>query len=337
MRVLWILTDQRSNMKVKLYNATDDLIVLDVDNVALLPNEYNEVETNNNPVHTSNSLISLIANGDVIINNYTMDMSATAGIRWLVTQADALPLNKDGKIAVHATSKAPGLYVYWTGRGDNYTNGYIGNGETIILSHKVGEDKSQHKYIDFMCLDNKTQMHEGTIIWSGAKMGDSGSCSMVTSVMPVEPGENTNFNLYGGYLIVPAAGDGTINVTGDMTNIDPALGCFVEMMPDETGEMTPAFWNADYNPSTLKFENITPAPAGDGKYNMFAVEITISRFVNHLNLIGEGVVTLNSDDSDEMTHGMRLLHHINTSELDGIEDHDWHFSVCLTLQRDRTY
>lgn len=325
-------------MLVRLKNTTDDIIILtDAGNKTLLPNEYTEFDTKDNGIDTSDMLIKYVSSGDVIINNTTRDMDAAEGIRWLTTGAEILPLNKDGKLAVHDTSKFPGLYVYWTGRGDNFTNGYIGNGETIILSHKVGESKAQHKYIDFMCLGNKTQMHEGTIIWSGAKMGDSGSCSMVTSVMPTTSGSNTNFNLYGGYLIVPAAGDGTIEVTGDMTNIDPALGCLVEITPDEVGEMPPAFWNADFNPSTMKFENITPAPNGDGGFNMFAVEVTVSRFVNHLNLLGDGVVTLHSQDSDDLNHGMRLLHHINTSDIDGVDDHDWQFSVCLTLQRDRTY
>lgn len=324
-------------MKIRLKNNTDSIITItDVSTVSITPGTYQDFDTVGTFLNESDQLVNHISRGTITINNFISDLSATDGVKWLTT-GDMLPRNKDGKVSVHDTSKSPGLYVYWTGRGDNFDNGYVGNGEPIILSHRVGESKSQIKYIDFMCLDNKTQMHEGTIVWTGAQMGDSGSCSMVTSVMPTEPGENTNFNLHDGYLIVPATGDGTLQVTGDMTNIDPRLGCFVEMVPDEVGEVTPAFWNADFNPTTMKFENITPAPNGDGQYNLFAVEVTVSRFVNHLNLLGEGVVTLHSNDSDEMTHGMRLLHHINTSELDGIDDHDWQFSVCLTLQRDRTY
>lgn len=324
-------------MKVKLKNTTDNIIVLtDIGDLVILPNGFEEYDTDTYDLALSDILIGYISTGDVVVNNYHNDMSAVEGVRWLVTQTERLPFS-NGKLSVHSTSKHPGLYVYWTGRGDNMENGNIGDGESILLSHKIGDPKSQKKYIDFCCLDNKSQLHEGTVIFSGAKMGDSGTCSMVTSVMPVTAGVNTNYRLHDDYLIIPANGDGDIELLGDITNINPTYGCFVEMVPDETGVQAPTFWNADINKDTRKFENITPAPDGDGRYNLFAAEIVISRFVNHINLLGEGSLVLQSEDSVDMTHGMRLLHHINTSTIDGIEDHDWQFSVVLTLQRDKTY
>jgi hypothetical protein len=324
-------------MIVKLKNITEDIISIPEIGISFLPMQEELYNTDIISVQSSDGLISYIATGKIVLNNLSTDLLPVDGVRYLLSGADVLPRGKDGKVSVHATSKSPGLYVYWTGRGDNFENSYIGNGQTILLQHKIGDLKSQSKYIDFHCIDNKTEMHEGTVIWENARPGDSGSCSAVTSVMPIEPGINTNFNLYGGYLIVPAAGDGQIQVTGDLTNIDPALGCFVEMSVDETGISTPGFWNTNFNPVTRKFENITPAPDGSGKFNLFAAEIYVSRFVNHLNFIGSGSVNLRSEDSAALTHGMRLLHHINTSTLDGIDDHDWTFSVVLTLQRDRTY
>jgi hypothetical protein len=324
-------------MIVKLRNITANIISVPDIGISLLPMQEETYDTDAMPIQQSDKIISHILHGEVILNDLSKDFLPVDAVRYLLSGADVLPRGKDGKVAVHASSKYPGLYVYWTGRGDNFTNNYIGNGETIILRHKVGEPKSQYKYIDFNCINNKTEMREGVIIWENARPGDSGSCSAVTSVMPTQPGVNTNFNLYNGYLIVPAAGDGNIEVTGDLTNIDPATGCFVEMLPDETGKVDPGFWNAAYNPSTNKFENISPAPDGSGRFNLFAVEIYVSRFVNHMGLIGSGSINLRSDDSASMTHGMRLLHHINTSTLDDIDDHEWTFSVVLTLQRDRTY
>lgn len=324
-------------MIVKLKNTTDSLVSISDIGISLLPLQEETYDTSITPLQTSNSLISLISGGSIVVNDLTTDLSPVEGIKCLLDRPDILPRGKDGKLAVHSTSKHPGLFVYWTGRGDNFDNGYVGNGQTIVLRHKVGESKSQHKYIDFHCLDNKTEMHEGTVIWEGAKPGDCGCCSAVTSVMPTEPGTNTNFNLYGGYLIVPAAGNGTLQVTGDITSINPSAGCFVEVYADETGVTPPAFWNAEYDPTTRKFINIAPAPYGNGRFNLFAVEVYLSRFVNHLNLIGTGSVNLRSEDSASLTHGMRLLHHINTSTLEDVEDHEWCFSVVLTLQRDRTY
>jgi len=324
-------------MIVKLRNITTDIISIPEIGISLLPMQDETYDTITVPIQQSETIISHVLSGDVILNDLSKDFLPVDAVRYLLSGADVLPRGKDGKVAVHATSKSPGLFVYWTGKGDNFANHYVGNGEPILLRHMVGEPKAQHKYIDFHCIDNKTEMHEGTVVWYNTKVGDSGSCSSVSSVMPTEPGVNTNFNLYGGYLIVPAAGNGTIQVTGDMTNIDPALGCFVEMYVDEAGYKPPTFWNADYNPTTMKFENITPAPNGDGRFNLFAVEVYFSRFVNHVNFVGTGSVNLRSEDSAPLMHGMRLLHHINTSTLEGVDDHEWSFSVALTLQRARTY
>ena len=324
-------------MLVKLKNITSSVISASDIGVSLLPGQQEEYDTDLVPVNTSDIIISNISNGSIVLNNYTSNLSPTDAIKFLLNRPDILPRGKDGKISVHDTSKAPGLFVYWAGRGDNFNNGYVGNGAPILLHHKVGDPKAQQIYIDFCCVDNYTEMHEGSVIWNGAMPGDCGSCSAVTSVMPCVPGTNTNFNLYGGYLIVPAAGNGTIQVTGDLTNSDPASGCFVGIHTDETGKTPPAFWNADFNSTTRKFENITPAPNGDGKWNLFATEIYYSRFVNHINLVGSGQINLRSNDSAVMVHGMRLLHHMNTSTIEGVNDHEWTFSVALTLQRDRTY
>lgn len=323
-------------MIIKLKNTTNEIINFDI-GISLLPLQEEQYDTVITSLCDSNNLLVHISNGTVILNNLSSDLTPVEAIKYLFDRPEILPRGKDGKLAVHATSKHPGLFVYWTGRGDNFDNGYVGNGQTILLRHKVGDPKAQQKYIDFHCLDNKTEMHEGTIIWEGAKPGDSGACSAVSSVMPTAPGTNTNFNLYGGYLIVPAAGNGTLQVTGDITSINPSAGCFVEVYTDEVGVIPPAFWNAEYDPATRRFINITPAPQGNGKFNLFAVEVYFSRFVNHLNLIGSGSVNLRSEDSATLTHGMRLLHHMNTSTIEGVEDHEWTFSVVLTLQRDRTY
>ena len=324
-------------MLVKLKNITDNIINASDIGMLLLPHQQEEFDTNLVSVNLSDIIITNISSGSIVLNNYTADLSPTDAIKYLLDRPDILPRGKDGKISVHDTSKAPGLFVYWTGRGDNFDNNFVGNGTPILLHHRVGDSKAQQIYIDFCCVDNYTEMHEGSVVWSGAQPGDSGSCSAVSSVMPIIPGVNTNFNLYGGYLIVPAAGNGTIQVTGDLTNSNPASGCFVGVYTDETGATPPAFWNADFNSSTRKFENIAPAPAGNGKYNLFAAEIYFSRFVNHINLIGSGQMNLRSNDSAILTHGMRLLHHMNTSTLSYVDDHEWTFSVVLTLQRDKTY
>jgi len=322
-------------MRVKLFNKTTEIIILsDIGLKTLIPNSYTEFETITSDVDKSDMLIKHIARGDVIVNNYTNDMDASEGIKWLVTGAESFSTDSSGKIRVHETSKELGLYTYWTGRGDDTTGCVMGKGADLMIQHKIGDPMDQTIYVDFCNISNSTQLHEGYMIWDGAKPHDSASCSIVTSVIPVTAGENTNFNLYNGYLIIPAAGDGTIQPLVDITDPDPSKGCFVQMDTDEAGETTPAFWNATYNKDIHKFENITPAPLGDGEFNLFSTEITISRFVNEIHFIGSGFERLQSADSDVMTHGMRVKMDAHTSE--HADDHEWVFSAILTLQRDKT-
>jgi len=146
--------------------------------------------------------------------------------------------------------------------------------------------------------------------------------------------ENTTFNLYGGYLIVPAAYDGNIFVTSD---ISQCHGGLVQTTPSEDGVMGTSFWNADWNPDTGLFENITPAPYGNGSYNLFAVEVTLATFINKLPLLGDGFVMLQTSDVEQWSHGWRAkfsqFTYIDSEH--GLGDHDWQVAMYITLHRAR--
>ncbi len=147
--------------------------------------------------------------------------------------------------------------------------------------------------------------------------------------------ENTTFNLYGGYLIIPAAGDGNIFVTSDITQ---PHGGFVESSANEDGVRPTSFWNADFNATTGLFENITPAPYGDGGFNLFAAEVKLGRFVNAIPLLGSGFVMLQTSDVDRWSHGWRAKFklHTNIDAGSGFVDHDWFVSMFIVLHRARS-
>lgn len=322
-------------MKIQLLNTTSEIITItDGLNFSLIPGSYTEFDTKTSQLALSDQVVNNISNGNIVVNNFTKDLSPAEGARFLLTEQEPLFKDKDGKLFVYNTPKRPGFYVYWTGRGDDVTNNIVGKGESLLLHHKIGDPMTMAKYVDFHTIDNPTQMYEGIINWCKCVPGDSGSCSIVTSVMPTSPGTNTNFRLYNGYLIVPAAGDGDIEITGDITSTDPSAGCLVETDISEVGYKHPGFWNADYDELTNKFSNITPAPYGDGDYNMFAVEVPVVRFVNSAYLIDSGTQRLNSNDADTFNHGLRMKLEITTS--DAMEDHEWSLSAILTLQREKT-
>jgi len=234
-----------------------------------------------------------------------------------VTLGDELR-DRSGKLRIHQTSRALGTGTCWMGVGDDCCDPHnVGGGEPMTFDYNTASGTTTlTKYIDYNCINNETWLHEGYITWKNAHF-DTLTLEMVPRVTTYTASSGTYYNLYGGYMVVPAAGDGTIELTSDITKHDGGL---IYMPDNDLGEPPTAFWNADWNTSTKEFENIAAAPYGDGRYNMFAVEVTLARFLNKAPFLASGFIVLNSSDTDQMGHGMRLKmifdiaeHHVEES------------------------
>ena len=106
-------------------------------------------------------------------------------------------------------------------------------------------------------------------------------------------------------------------------------------MPNNDLDATPtAFWNADFNSSTGLYENIAAAPYGDGRYNMFAVEIVFARFANRITLLDSGFLALNCSDTDQLGQGFRLKFSSQTNT--SVADHKWSSSATIVFHRDHS-
>ncbi len=239
--------------------------------------------------------------------------------------------DRSGKLRVHQTSRKIGTKTYWTGCGDDLSDiTDVGGGDQkLLLRHTISGSLTESIYIDFNICLNETWIHEGLINWENCK-GDSVTLEVVSRATDVAPGTNTNYNLYGGYMIIPAAGDGTIDVTSDITS---PTGGLVYMPNNDLNEAPTAFWNADFNSSTGLYENISPAPYGDGRYNMFAGEIVFARFTNRILLLNSGFMPLSCSDTDELGNGFRLKMTGETNMDQG--DHEWSVAATLVFHRER--
>jgi len=197
------------------------------------------------------------------------------------------------------------------------------------LKHTSGEGtgsaNTQSVYLDFNTVENETYIREGVYIsWKDA-LNDELIVKTVPRVTSYTPGSNTFYNLYGGYLIIPAAGDGTITVA-------PEDMFLVEMPPNEFGIRASGFWNADYNTTTKLFENVTAAPFGDGVYNMFGLEVVLECFANGLPMLGSGTVRIPTDDASRLTQNIRM----KASAITYPPDHTWYWNACLSMFRKRS-
>ena len=203
-----------------------------------------------------------------------------------------------------------------------------------MVDHKIGQPMSGNFYIDFNCVNNETWIHEVILNWYDCNF-DWISASMVTRATGITSGSNTNHTLHSSGLIVPAAGNGDIELTTDITQANGGLVFMPEYSDARifTDDPRPiAFWNAEWDNTNKVYTNITPAPYGDGWYNMFPAEVTVKKLVNKLAFISNGFNILNSSDTDQIGHGMRLKISYQTYG----DDHNWKFNGCLVMHRDKT-
>lgn len=234
----------------------------------------------------------------------------------------------DGRVISHTTPRKRGLITNFTAKDDDQTDHMkVGGGTNVTaLKHLVGDAVSVTTYFDLNTIANETHIHSGTVQWEGAKL-DIIEMTVVPKTTVYTAGVATNYNLYGGYLIIPAApGTGTTTV-GDGDRV------LVQLPLNEFGNKTGAgYWDATFNTTTKLFENITPNYAGTGAFNMFGAAVTLDRFVHHQPLIGSGVFTFQSYDASMIGHGMRFKLVMTTVGT----DHEWSWCVTMILYRKKT-
>jgi hypothetical protein len=270
----------------------------------------------------SNSTIAVIDNDGTQITNISIAIDMIKGFYQKNIQTG------DGKLWVQTTPRPFGTFCCLFSEGDSANSPVaVGGGQDMIFVHEVGQNLNQSLYVDFNIKENKTFINEGTIIFKNGNF-DKVHLSIVPKVTPYVTGTNTNFNLYGGFLIIPAAGDGQIQV-------NPADIQLMEIpysidYPDQL-QMS-GFWDADYNEQTHQFENLRPNIYGTGRYSIFGYEITLQKIVRIILLGDSGIVNMSSTDVAELAHGMRLKFDFMTN----IPDHDWKLTVRLKMARKYT-
>jgi hypothetical protein len=246
------------------------------------------------------------------------------------TSPDPLPspnMTEDGRNRVYDTVRPWGTRIMYMGQSDDITDPTkIGGGPVNKMVHATGGNDPQSMYIDFNTIINDTYAYLFMASFKDFQF-DELTMTGVPRLTTVSSGSNTNYNTYGGYLIVPAAGNGT-TVVADENRV------LVAVHVNEEGVKPPAYWNADFNTTTKVFENITPAPAGDGWYNMFAAEVPLVNFCLKAVLNGtiQGWMMTPSHEADKIAHGVRLKISVDTIG----DDHDWTFGVTVVCYRQKT-
>jgi len=325
-------------MIINAKNNTSSILTINDLGITLTPNETKDlvIEKQLYEIASSSDLLSLISSNKISINDGTHELTSTEAIQYIVVQKQVQPLDIANKPWVHQSSRPFGTVTYFTGASDLIEMGSVqrGQGNLFELVHTTDSTSMiEYIYFDICALQNKVYLHEGYITWADARR-DTISMEIVPRTVNVELGSNTFFNLYGGYLVVPAAGDGYYNCP-DINLIDgtAALDCGLIYHPlDELGNRGPAYWNAEIDYDNMMFRNISPAPLGNGEYNLFAAEIVMARFINRIPLLRDGFLCLQTSDVEELGSGMRIRAVLETRG----ENHNWEFAAWLTLNVEHT-
>jgi hypothetical protein len=236
--------------------------------------------------------------------------------------------DKSGKLRVHQTSRKDGLAIHWTGCGDDRSNPKtFGCGVSISYKHVYGDSTSDQIYIDFNGLLNESWIHEVVLTWHGCEL-DKVTVDVVPDICMIADSTAGNFTKYESILLPAVPGTGNCNIISDVMSYTGGLVA-KDNPTDPTQSPSPAFWNADFNESTGRFENLTAAPNGDGEYNIFHKEQILSRIFNKIQLLKNGFQIFNSSDADQVTHGYRIKCTFETI----LPDHGWTVSGILVMHR----
>lgn len=237
--------------------------------------------------------------------------------------SDNKPKTEDNRDYLYTTARPIGTAGYFTGEGDDISSyNKIGGGTLIELNHTVGEPLTNSLYIDFNVIDNTTYIHEGYLTFNCNSVRLS--FLIVPRLTTFVPASNTYFNLVNNYLIVPAAGNGNIQLT-EAPNL-------VAVSLDNNGKQYPAFWDAEFNYTTGVFENLRPNPTGAGGWNIFGNEIILYRMFQRIKLTGEATLKqMGTNEQGKILPGFRFKTIIEVIP----PDHNASLSALLVLYRQK--
>jgi len=254
-----------------------------------------------------------------------------------------LLLSTDGRQIVKPNLRPIGANGYCAGRGENPDSpASIGNGvEAVRFDHVAGDgipNFSQPIY--FHVEGNRTWLWDGYLRYTDA-LFDEFSFEIRPYVTSVLTGQtNTNFNLYKGYLLIPAAGNGTISLNPE-AKLYP---CSVVPKTD-TGFCPAAYWNLDYNSSNNTYGNLTPAAnpnsnglPGNGKYNFFTADVCLKRYIHKWGMLGDGIELFSSSDPSEFGSYLKAVFKFTTignANPAQFTDHSWRALCNWTMFREK--
>lgn len=268
--------------------------------------------------------------GEPLVENAVTSVEVTNTTLETNAHLDSHVTKYSGRLKVHQTSRKPGLSINWTSKGDNRSNpNTYGTGNHAICHHKIGDPTEKVVYLDFNMVNNETWIHELILTWKDCVM-DEVTSEIVTDYTPFVASSGTSYSTYGSFVIPATPGTGNVTPTADFTTYSGGL-VYMPAAVDTGEAYFPSFWDAEWSNLQGSFINVAPNLYAEGQYNLFHEETTLYKVLNGITLLGSGFQILNSSDTEQLGHGMRIKVTFTTIG----EDHEWACSAILVMHREQ--
>jgi len=212
-----------------------------------------------------------------------------------------------------------GVYLFVCGASDSDT--VRGEGGLFTVSSGVAGDtiKDLDHFLDFVYVAG------GSLVFSGAQLGDWVSARMVCPATTFVPSSNNtgNCNLMtcppcpgvpvGSKIAIPANGNGAYNV--NLATATPVPSHDTDMPGVGSGFYA---WNEPSN--GIGRGTITPVPEMTGDYHFLDHEVQLVNFVNRVLILGAGTLNVSTSNVKPKKmlphwHGRLMLHNIGHAGL----------------------
>lgn len=272
------------------------------------------------------SIFNAIANGTLVVSDGVTTLSAFDGWQWLVGNRQEVSITQtsevaDKKLWTHNSAKpeveGKHFFSQWVGFGDDMTTGAIGGGNQCIVQNTVGVPT---KSIDIHLYNIGTDiyLHEGYAMWAGCSIGDTFSATVMSSPTQLQTAANLDYELDTNNRVMAAA-SGAGTGTHGFAATPILVPCYAAVQE--------GYWNYD------EVAGLTYAPAADGKYDIFSVEVAVNRFIESIPLLGTSstYTQFDSDDVSKLPPGYFLRIETNNAS-----NTTWDLAFMMTVFRQKT-
>jgi hypothetical protein len=239
----------------------------------------------------------------------------------------------DNRIITVDNSRPLFTRKYFTSVDDDITDSKnCGDGTSkLFINHKINDPLQKVIEQRFNTYLNDTWFFRGYLQFTNA-LFDEMCFEVRPEVSECNPAQGSNFyKLPSNGIIIPVDGWGNVNINLNSKYVYP-----VECVPrTDNGERPAGFWNCDFDEETNSFKNITPAPNGDGLYNIFGEEYILKRHINKFQMLGTGSYEFDTKDASRLGSNLRLITIFNTYVDENNPDHEWQACINMSMFREK--